>query len=135
MTPSVRSTTVVDLGVGELERHRAAVEVEQPTAGVGVGQVDLDGDVDPTRPGGQRRLEQVGAVGRQDEEEVGVAGGTVHRVEEVEQHRAGPGPEAAVLGDQVDVLEHDDRGLQVARELRHRRRSRAGERPVRTSRV
>jgi len=77
-------------------------------------QIDLDRDIHSARSGSQRGLEQVGAVGRQDEQEVGIGRGTVHRVEKIEEHRAGPGSEAAVLGDQVDVLEDDDRGLQLA---------------------
>ncbi len=101
------------LVVGELERHAAGVDLEQPGAGVGVRQPDLDGDVHPPGPGGEGRLEQVGPVGGQQEQQVGVLRRAVHGVEQLEQDGGGAGPEAAVLRDQVDVLEHQRRGLQV----------------------
>ena len=125
---------LLDLGVGQAQRHRAAVEGQQPSPGSRVGQGDLDGHVDPAGTGRQGRLEQVGAVGGQHEQQVGVGGCAVHRVEQVEQDRAVARAEAAILGDEVDVLEHDHRRLEVTREPAAEPMA-CSARPVSTSRV
>ena len=106
-----------DVVAGQLERHAPAVEREQPFPGGPVGQGDLDRDVDPARAGRQRELEQVGPVGGEQEEQVGVAGRAVHRVQQVEQDRVGPRPHPALLGHQVHVLEDHDGGREGARHL------------------
>ena len=69
---------------------------------------------------GKGGLEQVSAVGGQQEQQVGVGRRAVHRVEQVEQDRAGRRPKRALLRDQVDVLEHHDGGQQGTRQIRHR---------------
>ena len=70
----------------------------------------MDGLVDPAGAGGQRRLEQVSPVGGEDEGDVDVLTEAVHLVEELEQQRMSAGPEAPLVGDEVDVLHHDRRG-------------------------
>ena len=54
-------------------------------------------------------------VGRECEHDVGVAFEAVHLVEQLEEQRplAGSMVQRAVLGDEVDVLEHHDRRLQA----------------------
>jgi hypothetical protein len=77
-----------------------------------VGLRDLDGQVDSAGPLGEGRLEEVGPVGGEDERDVAVAGQAVHRLQDAEQQRLRAVVHAAVHGDEVDVLEDDDRGLQ-----------------------
>ena len=108
---------VVDLGLAEGQRDTPGVDREQPSPGAGVRQGDLHRDVDPAGSRRQRRFEQVRAVGGEQEQQVGVGGGAVHRIEQGEQHRVRARAEAAVLRHQVDVLEDDDRRLQVASHL------------------
>ena len=112
VTPSVRAMT--SSRPDGVDRQRAAVELEQRAAGVRVGQFQRDRLVDPAGPRGQRGLEQVGPVGGQHEDDVGVLGEAVHLVEQLEQQRVLAGVHAAVLGDQVDVLDDDHRRLQGA---------------------
>ncbi len=101
--------------VGDLEREARAVDLEQPPPRRRVRQRQLDGEVDPPGTRGERRLERLGAVRREHEDQVGVLVEAVHRVEQLEQQRRGL-VVAAVLGDQVDVLDHDHRRLERARQ-------------------
>ena len=63
--------------------------------------------VDPARPRGEGRLEEVGTVGGQQEDDVGVLVESIHLVEQGEQQRRLAPVQAALLGDQVDVLDDD----------------------------
>nr|WP_254185476.1 hypothetical protein [Nocardioides panacis] len=89
-----------------------AVELEQLPPGGGVGEPERDRLVDAPGARGQGRLEQVGAVGGEQEDHVGVLGQPVHLVEQLEEQRVLAGIPAPVLRDQVDVLDHDHRRLQ-----------------------
>jgi hypothetical protein len=60
---------LIDVGFRQLGGYGAGIELEQPPARAGVGQVDLDRDVDPAGTRRQRRFEQVGSIGREDEEQ------------------------------------------------------------------
>ena len=91
------------------------VQLQQRPAGGGVRQAELHRLVDPPGPGGQRRLQHVGTVGRQDEHHVGVVGQAVHLVEQLEEQRVLAGVLAPVLRDQVDVLDHHHGRRQGAR--------------------
>jgi hypothetical protein len=64
------------------------VEAQQAFTGRRVRQRDLDRDVDPPWPRRQRRFQQVGPVGREQEQQVRVGGRAIHGVEQVKQHRA-----------------------------------------------
>ena len=106
-----------------------------------VGQRDLDGEVDPTGTLGEGPLEGLGAVGGQQEDHVGVLVEAVHGVEQREQQGRRAAAEVtvvAVLGDQVDVLEDDDRRLVGAgdlgrlRDVRHLGAGEQDDRGVRT---
>jgi len=119
VTPSVRSTISSVVGIGQLPTGPSGRRVRAARWRASGREVDLDRDVDTTGPSRQRRLEQVGPGCGEHEQQVGVGRGSVHRVEEVKQNRARAGPEAAILGNQIDVLEHQDGRLQVTRELRH----------------
>ena len=118
VTPSVRSTissvSISDSRIGTERPYKG----QKSLASLRVRKVDLDRDINPAGARRQRGFEQIGAIGCQYEQQVGIAGGAIHRVEQVEQDRAGSRPEASVPGDKVDVLEHNDSGLQVPRELR-----------------
>src|SRR5262249_57986000 len=74
--------------LGQCQGHVVAVERQQAFAGWGIRQGDLDRDIDPPRPRGQGGFQQVGAVGGQQKQQVGVGGRAVHGVEQVEQDRA-----------------------------------------------
>ena len=54
-----------------------------------VGQRQLDRQVDPAGTRRERRLERLGPVGREHEDQVGVLVEAVHRVEQLEQQRRG----------------------------------------------
>ena len=125
---------LLSLRLREAEPQRATVELQQSPARFGVRERDLDGNVNPAWPGGESRLQQIGAVGGQQEEQVGVACGAVHRIEQVEEHRASTGTAGALLGDQVDILEHEHRGLQ-SRAISAAAPTARSARPVRTKRV
>ncbi len=81
------SSSISGASSRSVEAEALAVELDEPAAAVGVGQRQLDGLVDAAGTRGERRLEQVGAVGRQDEQDVVVLGQAVHRVEQLEEDR------------------------------------------------
>jgi hypothetical protein len=100
-----------------VEGDVAGVEPEQAAAGVGVGERDLQGEVDAAGPGGKRRLDEVGPVRREDEQQVGVLLEALHLVEQFEQDAAADAVlHGALAGHQVDVLEDDGGGRELARD-------------------
>nr|WP_104522394.1 hypothetical protein [Blastococcus atacamensis] len=84
----------------DVDLERAAVEVEQRPPGGRVGQFERHRLVDPAGTRCQRRLQRVGPVRREDEDDVGVLGQPVHLVEQLEQQRVLPRVHAAVLRDE-----------------------------------
>ena len=127
-------------------RHRLAlgVHLEDPVAADHVGRLDRDLAVEPAGAQ-QRRVEDVGAVGRRDEDDVGLDVEAVHLDEQlvegllalvVATAEAG----ATVPADGVDLVDEDDRrgvglGLleQVADAARHRHRRTSRRSPNRRS--
>ena len=88
------------------------VEPDQPAPRVRIREGELRRVIDPARALGQSRLEQVGAVGGEQERDVGVLAEPVHLVQQLEQQRVLAGAAVPLLGDQVHVLDHHHRGLQ-----------------------
>lgn len=110
----------VDDLVGPVQSHveTASVALKQRSSPVRVGQRQLDGLVDPTGSSGQGRLQHLHPVGGEQHEQIGVLVEAVHRVQQFEEQRTRAAErKLPVLGDQVDVLEHDRRGLQAAGQL------------------
>src|SRR5262245_50569250 len=102
---------VLDHGVGDGEA--AGVEVDQSTPPRLVGERELDRLIDAARTRDQGGLEHLGPVRREDEDHVGVGGEAVHLVEQPVQQRHLARPELVALSaDEVDVLHHDEGGLQ-----------------------
>lgn len=78
----------------------------------------FQGQVDAAGPRCQGRLQNVGAVGGEQEQHVGIIGQPVHLVKQLEEQGVGAGVLAgALLGDQVHVFEDDRRRLEQARQL------------------
>jgi hypothetical protein len=101
-----------------VNRQVACVQPDQALAAGRVRPGDLNREVHPPWPVGQRLLKHVGAVGGEHERDVRVRTHTVHGVQQREQQRPGVLLEVAVHGDQVDVLEHHHRRLQPAGQRR-----------------
>ena len=81
----------------------------------GIG--DFDGLVNAAGAGGEGGLENVGAVGGQDEEHVGVLGKAVHLIEQFEEQGVGAdGLMFAHGADQIDVFKDDGHGREGPRE-------------------
>jgi hypothetical protein len=101
--------------VVEPQVEAVAVEGDQAPPADRVGERYLGGLVYAPWSRGERGLEQVGAVGREHEDDVGVLGEAVHLVQELEEQRVlAQRTHAPFLGHEVHVLE-DDRGrLEVA---------------------
>ena len=72
------------------------------------------GLVNASGPGGERGLEQISAVGGQQEDDVGILVEPVHLVEKGEEQWRLSAVVAALLGDQVDVLDDDHGRLERA---------------------
>ena len=84
----------------------------------GIGHRHLDDEIDAARPRGERGLEDVRTVRGEHEEHVGVIGEAVELVEELEEERLRRhSGVAALLRDEVDVLDHDGGRREGTREL------------------
>src|SRR5262245_6770275 len=57
---------------------------ESPPTG-GVGEWDLDGLIDTARPRRKRGFQDLGTIGRQKKEDIGIVAETVHLIEQLEQ--------------------------------------------------
>ena len=68
--------------VGDVEAEPLAVELEQAETAPVVGKRDLDREINPAGPSRKRGLEEIRAVRRQQEDDVGVL---LHPVELIEQ--------------------------------------------------
>src|ERR671919_469478 len=103
--------------VGERHVEPATEQVEQARPALRVGQREGDRLVHSPWPRRQRGLEQVGAVRGHHEDHVGVLADSVHLVQEAEeQRRCAEAHRGPLLGDEIHVLEHDHRRLEVARD-------------------
>src|SRR6266536_2534956 len=100
----------------QAQGQAAAVQLDQAPTAARIRQRHLDRQVDPARAGHQRRLQQIGPVAGEQEDHVAVGGEPVHLVQQLEQQRgAARLLPVALLGDQVDVLQHHHRRLQQPR--------------------
>src|SRR5438105_4713086 len=107
--------------VAQLEVQAARVKREEPASSVGIRQRKRYREVDSTRPSRECRLENVGAVRREDEEDIDVLAQAVHLVEQFEEERLRlHARHPAFLGDEVDVLDDDGARLEEPRHLRDR---------------
>src|SRR5438445_3383368 len=107
--------------VAHLEVQAARVKGEEPASSVRIRQRKGYREIDPSRPSGECRLENVGAARREDEEDTDGLAHAVHRVEQLEEawlrlHTRHP----ALLRDEVDVLDDDGARLEEPRHLRDR---------------
>src|SRR3954452_5343942 len=91
------------------------IEVHEPRARRCVGERDLQREVDPPGACRERGLDDVGPVGRQQEQQVGVLVDALHLVEEVEQRAAGARAHRPLGRHEVDVLEDDGGRGELAR--------------------
>src|SRR3954470_16546503 len=95
------------VALGVVERDVARIEVDEAPAARRVGQRDLQREVDAPGARGERGLDDVGTVGRQQEQQVGVLVDPLDLVEQVEQRPAVAEVHRALGRDEVDVLEDD----------------------------
>src|SRR5207244_7406223 len=87
------------------ERETARIEVEQSRATSRVRDRQLRHEIDASGPSGERGLEDVGPVRREDEQNVRVVRETVQLVQEIEQDRTRLlGVQAPLLRDEIDAL-------------------------------
>ncbi|HEX2126195.1 MAG TPA: hypothetical protein VHF45_06520 [Thermoleophilaceae bacterium] len=101
--------------LGRAEPEALRVQVEQPPPRLGVGQRQAHRQVDAAGPRRERRLQDLGPVRSEHEDDVGVLVQPVHLVQQLEEDRVRLLELVAVERDEVHVLQHD-----------HRRRERAG---------
>ena len=86
-------------GLGQVQHEVTLVELHQPAPRVRVRDRKLSRMIDPARALGQRGLEQVGAVGGEQERNIHVLAEPVHLVQQLEQQRVLAGVALPLLGD------------------------------------
>ena len=97
----------------ELQGEPLPVQCEEPPPPLRVRQRERDRLVHAPGTRSQGRLEHVRPVGGEHEQHVRVVGQAVHLVEQLEQDRGASGRLAVpLLGDEIDVLDDEHRGLE-----------------------